>query len=190
MKKLLKTFTVKDLILIAAMAALGIATKPIVGPIAHIISTPLMLPAGAFAGGLYMMWIVVAFGLTGKRGTATLVAMVQAMLVVITGVTGSHGIMSLVSYTMPGIVVDVVFLIIRRRVDNLPLAFLGGVLSNITGTAIVNMIFFSLPVIPLLLSLTVASLSGGIGGIIAWEFMKALKKFGIGKRKNAEYTEN
>ncbi|MCR5649089.1 MAG: ECF transporter S component, partial [Oscillospiraceae bacterium] len=85
MKKLLKRFTVRDLLIIAAMAALGIAIKPVVVPLAHLISSPLMIPGGAIAGGLYMMWIVVAFGLTGKHGAPTLTALVQAILVIITG---------------------------------------------------------------------------------------------------------
>ena len=97
MKKLLAGFSVRDLVLIAAMAALGVAIKPVVVPLAHLVSTPLMIPGGALAGGLYMMWIVMAFGLTGKRGAATLAGLVQAILVMISGVNGSHGVLSLVS---------------------------------------------------------------------------------------------
>lgn len=183
MNKLLVKFSVRDLVLIAAMAALGIAIKPIVVPIAHLISSPLMLPGGALAGGLYMMWIVVAFGLTGKHGTATLVGIVQAILVLITGVAGSHGAMSLISYTMPGILVDVVFLIIRKEIGSMPLALLAGILANLAGTVVVNIIFFSLPMIPLLLSICVAAFSGGIGGVISWYLLTFLGKYGIWRRK-------
>ncbi len=182
MRRVLSRFSVKDLVLTAAMAALGIAIKPILVPLAHFISTPLMIPGGALAGGLYMMWLVVAFGLTGKRGTASLVGFVQAILVVIIGVSGSHGIMSLLSYTLPGIAVDLGLLIIRRKIDNLPCAFVGGVLANLTGTIIVNLVFFSLPAIPLLLSMCVAAFSGGVGGILSWMLLKALKRFGLGER--------
>lgn len=179
MKKLLKKFTVRDLVLISAMSALGIAIKPVVVPLAHLVSTPLMIPGGALAGGLYMMWIVVAFGLTGKHGTATLVGIVQAILVMISGVSGSHGIMSLVSYTAPGILVDLVFLILRRGVDTLPLAMLAGMLANLAGTVCVSVIFFSLPAIPLLLSLCAAAFSGGVGGVISHLLLTSLKKYGI-----------
>ena len=184
MKKLLSHFSVRDLVLIAAMAALGIAIKPVVVPLAHLVSTPLMIPGGALAGGLYMMWIVMAFGLTGKYGTATLVGLVQAILVMITGVSGSHGAMSLVSYTMPGILVDAVFLLLRRGIDSLPLAMLAGMLANLAGTVCVNLIFFSLPLIPLLLSLCVAAFSGGVGGVISWLLLGALGKYGIGRKTN------
>ena len=75
----MKRFSVKEIILISVMAALGLAVKPVVTPLAHIISTPLMIPGGALAGGLYMMWLAVAFGLTRKRDTATLMGLVQGI---------------------------------------------------------------------------------------------------------------
>ena len=182
MKKLLADFTVRELLLIAAMAALGIALKPVVVPLAHLVSAPLMIPSGALAGGLYMMWLVMAFGLTGKRGSATLTGFIQALLVMISGVTGSHGVMSLVSYTMPGLMIDLVFLLLRRRIENLPLAMLAGAVANVTGTACVNFIFFNLPLIPLLLSLTVAIFSGCIGGVISWVLLRLLEQYGIKRR--------
>ena len=184
MRKLLERFTVRDLVLIAAMSALGIAIKPVVVPLAHVVSTPLMIPGGALAGGLYMMWIVVAFGLTGKHGTTLLVGFVQAILVMITGVSGSHGAMSLISYTMPGLLVDVVFLLLRRGIDSLPLSMLAGMLANLAGTICVNIIFFSLPLIPLLLSLCVAAFSGGVGGVLSWLLLEALGTYGIGRKKS------
>jgi hypothetical protein len=87
--------------------------------------------------------------------------------------------MSLVSYTMPGVAIDLGLFIMRHRVCCAKCAFVAGILANVTGTVIVNMIFFSLPAIPLLLSVTVAAFSGGIGGIISWQLLKALKRFGI-----------
>ena len=180
MKALLKNFTVRDMILIAAMSALGIVIKPIVVPLAHIISTPLMIPGGSLAGGLYMMWIVVAFALTGKHGTALLVGTVQAILVLISGVSGSHGAMSLISYIAPGLLVDILFFVLRRDIDSAPLAMLAGIAANLTGTFCANVVFFSLPLIPLLLSLFVAAFSGGVGGILSWLLLSALRRYGIG----------
>lgn len=179
-QRALRHFSVKELILIAAMAALGIAIKPLVVSLAHLVSTPLMIPGGALAGGLYMMWLVVAMGLTGKRGSATLCGVVQAILVTVTGIVGSHGVMSLLSYTMPGVMIDLLLLAMRHRVCCRVCAFLSGIVANLTGTVIVNLIFFRLPLVPLLLSLTVAALSGALGGLLSWELLRALGKYGIG----------
>lgn len=180
-QKALHRYTMFDLLIIAVMAALGIAVKPIVVPLAHMVGAPLMIPSGALAGGLYMMWMVVALGITGKYGTATLVALVQALLVLFTGVVGSHGIMSLVSYTLPGIALDLVMFLIGHRVCCLPCAFLAGAVANLMGTYSVNSIFFSLPFQFLVLIMAIALLSGGIGGIIAWQLLKVLRKYKIVK---------
>jgi hypothetical protein len=56
-----------DLVVIAMMASLGVAIKPVVVPLAHIITGPLYIPGGVIAGGFYMMWIVLGAGLVGNR---------------------------------------------------------------------------------------------------------------------------
>ena len=179
LQKALRRFSVKDLILIAAMAAMGIAVKAVVTPLIHIASASLFIPGGALGGGIYMMWLVMAVGLTGKRGAATLAGLVQAILVILTGVGGSHGFLSLVSYTLPGLAIDLWLLISRHRLCCLPCAFISCILANLCGTMAVNMIFFRLPTVPLLLSLAAAAFSGGVGGILSWHILTALKKFDL-----------
>ncbi|MBS7526900.1 ECF transporter S component [Fusibacter paucivorans] len=174
--RLLKYFRVYDLILIALMATLGIAAKPIVVPIAHMITGPLFIPGGAVAGGLYMFWIALAAGLVGKRGTATMTAFTQALIVIVTGAFGSHGIVSVITYTLPGFAIDAVFFIIRRRWETIGDFFLAGIIANLAGTYLSNLVFFRLPLIPLLMSLSWATLSGGIGGLIAYSIHKQIKK--------------
>lgn len=178
-RKGLNRFRIYDLIIISIMAALGIALKPIIVPLAHLISGPMMIPGGAFAGGLYMLWLVVGFGITGKRGTATLIGLVQAIIVMLTGVVGSHGIMTLISYTSPGIVMDVGLLLIGHSICCRSCAFIAGLLANVTGAFVINFVFFRLPLFFLLLTLSVAALSGGIGGLIAWQLIRLLKKYHI-----------
>jgi len=65
-RMLLKQFTVYELIIIALTASLGIASKPIIVPLIHLITGPLFIPGGAVAGGFYMMWIVLGATLVGK----------------------------------------------------------------------------------------------------------------------------
>jgi len=160
------------------MAALGIAIKPVVVPLAHIITGPLLIPSGAVAGGFYMMWLVLGFGLTGKRGTATLIAIVQALVVTATGMVGSHGAISLLTYTVPGLMADLGLMLVGHRVCCLPCSFLAGMLANMGGTVMVNFVYFRLPLIPLVLALSAAALSGGLGGIIAFQIRQHLLKFG------------
>jgi len=179
LSRALARFTVKDLLVIAAMAALGIAVKAVVTPLIHLVSAPLFIPGGALAGGLYMMWLLVASGLTGKRGAATLVGLVQAILVTFTGVSSSHGLLSLISYTLPGLAVDLCLWLSRHRLCCLPCAFICGIMANISGTVAVNLIFFRLPLAFLLTSIAAAAFSGGMGGALTWHLLQALRRFHI-----------
>ena len=179
LSRALRRFSIKDLILIAAMAALGLAVKAVVTPLVQLVSVPLFIPGGALGGGLYMMWLVMAAAVTGKRGAATLAGLVQAVLVILTGVGGSHGLLSLVSYTLPGLAIDAWLLLSRHRLCCLPCAFVSCILANLCGTIAVNLIFFRLPVIPLLLSLAASAFSGGLGGVLSWHLLRALRRFDI-----------
>lgn len=176
-QKLLAKFSLFDLIIIAMISALGIAIKPVIVPLAHIVTGPLLIPSGVVAGGFYMMWLVLGAGLTGKRGTATLIGFTQALLVMSTGIMGSHGMMSVSIYTIPGVLADLGLLVIRHKVCCMPCAFLAGMLANIGGSLMVNFVYFRLPLIPLVLSLSVAALFGGLGGILAFKILQQIWKF-------------
>lgn len=177
---LLKKFTVFDLVLLTMMAVLGVAIKPFIVPLAQIITGPLYIPGGVVAGGFYMLWIILGCGLVDKRGAGTLIGIIQAILVIALGIYGSHGVASILTYIAPGIFVDLLYIILRGGVRTSIHALLGGVVANVTGTVLVSFVFFRLPLIPLLLSLAAASLSGAMGGLIAFALLKYLKKFNIG----------
>jgi len=174
MKRWMQQFTVFELILIAACAALGIAIKPIVTPLVHIITGPLFIPGGSVAGGIYMMFIVAATLMIPKPGVATCACLIQAIMAIATGVIGGHGFLSLFTYVLPGIVMDIVRALTRFR-KAVPLeAFLIGALGNLAGTYAANIVFFRLPWLPLALSLTAGFLSGGLGGLVAYRTTKTI----------------
>ena len=155
LQKMLDKFSVFDLIIIAMISTLGIASKPVIVPLSHIITGPLLIPGGVVAGGFYMLWLVLGAGIVGKPGTATLIGVVQALMVFGTGVFGSHGAMTLLSYTFPGFAVDLLLFLIRHRVCCPLCAFLAGVVANVSGSALVNIIYFGCLCL-LILSLAVA----------------------------------
>jgi len=180
-KRFLSRYSMFELILIAMMACLGIATKPLIVPLVHIITGPLYIPGGAVAGGFYMLWIVLAYALIQKPGTSFLTAGVQAVTIMSLGFFGTHGAMSFFTYLIPGIAVELVFGFPRHRGCCAGCCFAAGIAANISGTFLVNLIFFRLPLIPLLLVLSSASLSGGLGGLIAYGAAREFrgKDFGV-----------
>lgn len=177
--KLLRHYSVFDFIIIALMASLGIAIKPFVVPLAHILTGPLYMPGGVVAGGFYMIWIVLGAGLVGKRGAATLIAVVQTIVIISLGVYGTHGMMSFITYVIPGLAIDLVWLIFRHHGCCLGCLFVGGLIANVSGSFSVNLVFFRLPLVPLLLTLSLAAFSGGLGGIIAYQLLTKIRQAGF-----------
>jgi ABC-type thiamin/hydroxymethylpyrimidine transport system permease subunit len=175
----LKRYTMFDMLIIAMMAAIGIAIKPIVVPLTHIITGPLLIPGGAVAGGFYMLWIVLAMGVVRRKGACILTALVQAIIVLAIGATGNHGIMTLVTYTIPGIACEIIFLVSLKKKFNILHFLFAGIAANCAGTFLSNMVFFRLPFLPLVLSLSCACLSGAIGGIIAYSISNKIEKLGL-----------
>lgn len=173
-------FSVYNLIVIALMAAVGVAVKPIIVPLVHIVSGPLLMPGGAVAGGLYMMWIVIGICITGKRGTGTLIGLVQSILVMALGFAGGHGVMSIVSYTIPGMAADVIFLFPRKGSYNLLHCMVGCMAANMSGTFISNILFFRLPWAAVAFILAVAAMSGALGGVVSWMLVSNIRKLNLG----------
>jgi len=165
------------LILIAVIAALGVAIKPVIVPLAAAI-TPPFIPGGAAMGGIYMLFLVLAVSLTRVRGAGLLCGLVQALLVMALGVAGSHGAASLITYTLPGLAVDLVFLplIWRRREANSLVCVLACMLANITGTMAVAFALFQAEHIMAMLLISLAALSGSLGGVAAWAITKQMRR--------------
>ena len=178
-RKFINLFTVYELMVITLLAALGIAIKAVIVPFVHIITGPLFIPGGAVAGGIYMLFIVLAVSLTGKPGAAVLCGFVQALMVLVTGMGGHHGPVTIFSYSLTGLSIDLLMIIIRHKGCCRLCCFFGGMAANLTGTIIVNAAFFQMPWIPLMLVLCSAALSGGVGGILAWSLTSRLKKMEV-----------
>lgn len=176
MKKYLSRFSTLDLVIIALLSAGGVATKPFIRALTQVLAGSL-IPAGALAGVFYMLWIVLACAVTGKRGTAILVGLVQSVLVVVFDMLGNRGIANLLVYIVPGITLELGLWLFPRYVRSLPASFTAGMLANVTGSLIVGAVFMRLPAFPLLASLGSAFISGGIGGILAFKLWGLFKNF-------------
>jgi len=179
LKKFTDRFSLFQLMVIALLAAMGIAVKSVVTPLVHMLTGPLFIPGGVVAGGIYMLFLVLAVSLTGKPGGALLCGFCQGLMALIIGAGGSHGALSVVSYSLTGLSVDLIMLVMRHRGCCLLCCFFGGIAANLTGTLIVNLAFFEMPAVPFALSLAAAALSGGFGGVLAWSFTKQLKKLRV-----------
>jgi len=169
-------WSTRDLIVVALMAALGLAVKPLVKPLTHLISTPLGIPGGTLGGGLYMMWLSLAVALVPRYGTGTLTGLLQGLVCLITGWFGSHGAFSLITYALPGLVIDLLGQIYRRY-KTLDGQIIYCLAANLTGTWIVGFLLMRLPKLPLSIAMDMSVLSGAIGGVLSWLIYRQLNKY-------------
>jgi energy-coupling factor transport system substrate-specific component len=172
----LKKYTSTELLYIAVFAALGLAIKPIVTPLIHLVSAPLLIPGGSLAGGFYMMWLVLPSVIISKRGTAFLTGLIQAIVVLSLGYFGNHGAISLLSYTLPGLTIELASLFFKDK-KTLSYMITASISANLCGVLIVTILVMRLAILPFLISMFAAILSGIIGGILSFEIIKKLKKY-------------
>lgn len=171
--KWLARYSSQDLLYIAILSALGLAVKPIITPLIHLISAPLMIPGGSLAGGFYMMWIALAIAIVRKPGAGLLVGITQAIVIVSLGYFGNHGAVSLLSYTLPAVSAELIAILYKNK-SSLFAQVSICTSANITGALIVTLLIMRLALIPLLISLVAASISGIIGGILSFSILKKL----------------
>lgn len=163
---MLKKISTFDAVFITLMAACGLALKPVVGPLFKLIGSAIFIPSGSMAGAVYMIWPMLALLTVRQMGTATIVGLIQGIIVLITGIFGSHGLLSLITYTIPGVMIDVTYLSIHR-VNNRWLMCLPTAMGNIGGTILVGIIFMHLPLIPLIIASSFAFIFGLIAGYLS-----------------------
>ena len=77
------------------------------------------------------------------------------------------------------IIIDLFLVISKKHIDKPIMFFITGIIANISGTYLSNLVFFRLPLVPLILSLACASLSGGVGGLIAYRVFDKVKEMGL-----------
>lgn len=171
----MKYFKINELLIIAILSAIGLAIKPVVTPLIHLISSPMMIPGGSLAGGIYMAWLVLAKLMIPKKGSSLMVGLTQALLVLFLGFFGNHGIFSILSYGLPGLMIEIICLFYNKR--SLLSSIIYCIGANLVGTILLSFIIFRMAMIPLLISLCAATFSAVLGGIIAWSIFIELKKY-------------
>lgn len=171
-------FTVSEMILISLIAAISIVTKPYLKALA----APLPI-AGVVMGAIYMMWVVFIALLINKKYSATLFSLLQAILALALGVAGKWGLWVFIGYTLPGLVVDFIFM---SKTSKLIKAISSGAAANFIGSFIA-MLLFTPNINNKLVLLAPSLFSGAIGGFLALSLYKFMTK--IGYYKSNEYGE-
>lgn len=158
--------TTVDIALMALIATLGIATKSIVQPLVSTLTGPLYIPTGAVAGGLYMMWPVMAYGLVRRPGTATIISLTQAFFALLIPI-GNFGGFTFIIYLAPGLAIDGFFMLSKHRACCAACCIATAAIANVVGTVSYTVLFLSLPEFALVFFGLIAAMSGCVGGFVA-----------------------
>ncbi|MGD1991946.1 MAG: ECF transporter S component [Anaerolineae bacterium] len=175
-------FTTRDLMMMAALAALGGVSSVLVNTIGDALQAALGF-AGSFqfAAGLHVLWLVLAACLVRKPGAATVAGLLKGAVELLSGNT--HGVIILPIDLVAGLLIDLVLLSWRDPEQPLALMLAGG--FSATSNVIVFQFFASLPEDLLALSgilvlSGIAFVSGALlGGLLPLALLVALRKSGV-----------
>ncbi len=177
-------FTTRDLLMMAALAALGGVVSTYVNAIGDAFQSVFGF-AGAtqWAAGLHVLWLTLAVGLTRKQGAGTITGILKGGVELLTGNT--HGLLVVLVDVVAGLLVDLGFLPFRDK-DSLPAYCLAGGLAA-ASNVFVFQLFASVPADTLaywamLLVAGVAFVSGVLfGGVLSKALVNALRRAGVVK---------
>lgn len=163
----MKNIRVRDLILLAFFADTGFVSKRLIAPFANVLTDFLRVPGG-IGTAFSLMFLTVGACLIRRKGSATLMSLVQCILAMSLGMTGAMGMLSPAGYIMPGIAIDLI-LPLCQRFNAAPAAAMtcANAAGSLTAALTANFIVFNLSGAVLALYLLIALISGGVCGLLA-----------------------
>jgi len=177
-------FTIRDLLMMAALAALGGVVSTYVNAVGDLFQSFLGFAGTTqWAAGLHVLWLTLAVGLTGKQGAGTVTGILKGVVELLSGNT--HGLLVVLVDIVAGLLVDLGFLPFRNK-DSLPAYALAGGLAS-ASNVFAFQLFASLPADVLAYGAMV--LVGGVAfvsgvlfaGLLGRVLLNALRRAGVVK---------
>ncbi len=185
-------FSTKDLVTIALLSALGGGLSTYIGYLGNLINRMVGVPfgAGQFMAGLHVIWIVLAVGITRKKGVGTATGLLKGMVELLLG--GTHGVVIVVISLVQGILVDTVLFNdkTKEKRNLIPYSVAGGV-SAASNVFVFQTFFFSGVPTALIVMLAMLAFGSGIifGGYITLQMMDSLELGGLMHRMTEKKEE-
>jgi len=167
-------FTVRDLVLIALLAAAGGVLSTYIGYLGNLINRLFGVPfgAGQVIAGLHVLWSLLARLLIGRFGAGTLTGILKGAVEFLSG--GTHGVVVVLVSLIEGLFVDVGMGLSRR--PSVFLAMLAGAVASASNVLVFQAIYFSgVSIRFILVMVGLAFVSGAaFGGYLAWDVERLL----------------
>ncbi len=177
-------FSTRDLLMLAALAALGGVTSTYVNAVGDLFQSVLGFAGTTqWAAGLHVLWLTLAAALIRKPGAGTAAGLLKGGVELLTGNT--HGLLVVLVDIVAGLLVDLGFLPFRRKDATLAYCVAGGLAS--ASNVLVFQLYAALPADMLAYGaiLLVAAMAGVSGvlfaGLLARVLVGALRRAGVVK---------
>jgi len=172
----------KDLVTVAILSALGGGLSVYVGYLGNLINRVVGVPfgAGQFMAGLHVIWIILAVGITKKKGVGTATGLLKGVVELFLG--GTHGVVIVVVSLVQGLLIDAVLFkdSTKEKRELIPYGFAGGI-SAASNVFVFQAFFFAGVPIILIFALGMLALVSGVifGGYISLQMMDSLEQGGL-----------
>lgn len=176
-------FSLHQLLIMAALAALGGVIGSVVSLARAAIHAVVVLPVGMqFLAGIHLLAPIVALGLVRKPGAATVTAVLMGTVELLAG--SPHGLIVYAYTVSAGIAVDLVWLLLGGRHHLVTYVLAGGV--GATTNVLVLKYVILLPGKGLVVNVALALMAGMafvsgavLAGLLGWSLLGALQRAGV-----------
>jgi len=162
-------FDLRDLVLVALLAAAGGVLSTYVGYLGNLINRLFGVPfgAGQLIAGVHILWPLLARAIIGRFGSGTMTGIVKGLVEFLSG--GTHGIVIVLVSAIEGLFVDVGMSTSDK--NRLGVMMLSGAVASASNVFVFQTIYFSNLALPLVLGMgALAFVSGAFfGGYLAWD---------------------
>ena len=136
-------FGTRDWATIAILSSLGATLSVSANYAGDILKAMPFLPFGSkqLIAGIHVLWITLAISLTGKTGTGTVTGILKGLVEMT--LFSSHGATVIIISTLQGMIVDVVYGLLK---ENRYSIYIAGGLSSMSNVAVIQfLLLFSFP---------------------------------------------
>ena len=183
-------FRLSNLIFMALCCDMGVFLKKLIAPATNIVTEVLHIPGG-IGTSFSIMFVLIGAVVVDAPGCATLMSIVQSLIALAIGSTGSMGLLAPIGYIVPGIIIDVFLIILKRiKISRLEQMSIVNALAGVSAALTANLITFNLRGVPLALYFFVACLSGLISGILAATVVTRIEPIFANQRYKEQYDNS
>lgn len=183
-------FTTRDLVTIAVLSALGGVLSTYVGYLGNMVNRMVGVPfgAGQFMAGLHVFWMVIAFGLVRKTGSATACGLLKGVVEMLMGST--HGAVIVLVSLIQGGIFDGTMLLARNKESRFP-NYLGAGLAAASNVFVFQILYLHAVPTAYILIITILAFCSGIifGGYFGLSTLENLVRGGLMHRSMADDEE-